>query len=91
MIKRVQKIFKVESFFRLAVIFTVFAITGSLSVYLGNPELDPSGRDIPDIRTELSERLRSKSIGIRKMSEMDEGESGKVSFISLSHEEIEIM
>ena len=40
---------------------------------------------------ELSERLRSKSIGIRKMSEMDKGESGKVSFISLSHEEIEIM
>ena len=63
----------------------------ALSVYLGNPELDPSGRDIPDIRTELSERLRSKSIGIRKMSEMDRGESGKVSFISLSHEEIEIM
>lgn len=63
----------------------------ALSVYLGNPELDPSGRDIPDIRTELSERLRSKRIGIRKMSEMDKGESGKVSFISLSHEEIEIM
>ncbi len=63
----------------------------ALSVYLGNPELDPSGRDIPDIRTELSERLRSKSIGMRKMSEMDKGESGKVSFISLSHEEIEIM
>ena len=40
---------------------------------------------------ELSERLRSKSIGIRKMSDMDKGESGKVSFISLSHEEIEIM
>ena len=63
----------------------------ALSVYLGNPELDPSGRDIPDIRNELSERLKSKSIGIRKMSEMDKGESGKVSFISLSHEEIEIM
>ena len=63
----------------------------ALSVYLGNPELDPSGRDIPDIRNELSERLRSKSIGIRKMSDMDKGESGKVSFISLSHEGIEIM
>ena len=63
----------------------------ALSVYLGNPELDPSGRDIPDIRNELSERLKSKSIGIRRMSDMDRGESGKVSFISLSHEEIEIM
>jgi len=63
----------------------------ALSVYLGNPELDPSGRDIPDIRNELSERLKSKSIGIRRMSDMNRGESGKVSFISLSHEEIEIM
>ena len=35
MIERIQKIFKVESFSRLIVIFTVFAITGSLSVYLG--------------------------------------------------------
>ncbi|MAP58611.1 MAG: hypothetical protein CL978_00005, partial [Euryarchaeota archaeon] len=63
----------------------------ALSVYLGNPELDPSGRDIPDIRNELSERLKSKSIGIRRMSDMNRGESGKVSFISLSHEEIEII
>ena len=63
----------------------------ALSVYLGNPELDPSGRDIPDIRNELSERLKTKSIGIRRMSDMDRGDSGKVSFISLSHEEIEIM
>jgi hypothetical protein len=35
MIKKIQKIFKVESFSRLILIFTVFAITGSLSVYLG--------------------------------------------------------
>ena len=63
----------------------------ALSVYLGNPELDPSGRDIPDIRNELSERLKTKSIGIRRMSDMKRGESGKVSFISLSHEEIEII
>ncbi|MAI29762.1 MAG: diacylglyceryl transferase [Rickettsiales bacterium] len=33
--KKIQKFFKVESFSRLVVIFTVFAITGSLSVYLG--------------------------------------------------------
>ena len=35
MIKKIKKIFKVESFSRLVLIFTVFAITGSLSVYLG--------------------------------------------------------
>ena len=35
MIKKIKKIFKVESSSRLVVIFTVFAITGSLSVYIG--------------------------------------------------------
>ena len=35
MIERIQKIFKVESLSRLIVIFTVFGITGSLSVYFG--------------------------------------------------------
>ena len=35
MIKKIKKIFKVESSSRLVVIFIVFAITGSLSVYAG--------------------------------------------------------
>jgi DtxR family Mn-dependent transcriptional regulator len=63
----------------------------ALSVYLGNPELDPSGRDIPDIRDDLSQRLSSKSSGIRKMSNMQNGESGKVAFMSLSQDEIDII
>ena len=63
----------------------------ALSVYLGNPELDPSGRDIPDIRDDLSPRLSSKSSGIRKMSNMQNGESGKVAFMSLSQDEIDII
>ena len=33
--KKILKIFKVDSFARLIIIFTVFAITGSLSVFLG--------------------------------------------------------
>ena len=63
----------------------------ALSVYLGNPELDPSGRNIPDIRDDLSPRLSSKSSGIRKMSNMQNGESGKVAFMSLSQDEIDII
>ena len=63
----------------------------ALSVYLGNPELDPSGRDIPEIRGDLSQRLSSKSSGIRKMSNMQNGESGKVAFMSLSQDEIDII
>ena len=35
MIEKLLKLFKVENYFRLLIIFTVFGITGSLSVVLG--------------------------------------------------------
>lgn len=35
MIQKLLKLFKVENYFRLLIIFTVFGITGSLSVVLG--------------------------------------------------------
>ncbi|MAV43453.1 MAG: hypothetical protein CMA30_03140 [Euryarchaeota archaeon] len=63
----------------------------ALSIYFGNPDIDPIGRDIPKIRTELSERLKSKSSGVRNLSNMQMGESGKVSFISLSSDDINLI
>ena len=63
----------------------------ALSIYFGNPDIDPIGRDIPEIRTELSERLQSKSSGVRNLSNMQKGESGKVSFISLSSDDINLI
>ena len=63
----------------------------ALSIYFGNPDIDPIGRDIPKIRTELSERLKSKSSGVRNLSNMQMGESGKVSFISLSSDDINVI
>ncbi len=63
----------------------------ALSIYFGNPDIDPIGRDIPKIRTELSERLKSKSSGVRNLSNMQKGESGKVSFISLSSDDINLI
>ena len=35
MSQKLLKLFKVENYFRLLIIFTVFGITGSLSVFLG--------------------------------------------------------
>ena len=35
MSEKLLKLFKVDNYFRLLIIFTVFAITGSLSVFLG--------------------------------------------------------
>tara|TARA_Y100000766_G_C18839313_1_gene572173 strand:+ start:454 stop:1119 length:666 start_codon:yes stop_codon:yes gene_type:complete len=63
----------------------------ALSIYFGNPDIDPIGRNIPKIRTELSERLKSNSSGFRNLSNMQKGESGKVSFISLSSDDINLI
>ncbi len=63
----------------------------ALAIYFDNPNIDPSGKEIPRIRKELFERLNSKSDGVRKVSDMQNGESGKVSFISLSKDEMNVI
>ena len=63
----------------------------ALAIYFDNPNIDPSGKEIPRIRKELFERLNSKSVGVRKVSDMQNGESGKVSFISLSKDEMNVI
>jgi len=63
----------------------------ALAIYFDNPNIDPSGKEIPLIRKELFERLNSKSVGVRKVSDMQNGESGKVSFISLSKDEMNVI
>ena len=61
----------------------------ALSVYLGNPTLDPSGRDIPEIKSELSSRLDRSSANLCELSNLEEGQKGSVSIISLSLEDME--
>ncbi len=63
----------------------------ALSIYFGNPIIDPIGRYIPEIRTELSELLKLKSSEVINLSNMQKGDSGKVSFISLSSDEINVI
>ena len=63
----------------------------ALSVYLGNPILDPSGRDIPDIRSDLSSRLSLGSANLSPLSNLKEGQNGKVSIMTLSLDDIETL
>jgi DtxR family Mn-dependent transcriptional regulator len=63
----------------------------ALSVYLGNPTLDPSGRDIPEIKSELSSRLDKSSANLCELSNLEEGQKGSVSIISLSLEDMEVL
>ena len=63
----------------------------ALSLYLGNPTLDPSGRDIPDIRSDLSDRLSVSSDNLFPLSDLEEGQSGEISIIRLSLEDVDVM
>lgn len=63
----------------------------ALSVYLGNPTLDPSGREIPDIKDDLSSRLVTSSANLCELSSLKDGQKGSISIISLSLEDIEIL
>jgi DtxR family Mn-dependent transcriptional regulator len=63
----------------------------ALSVYLGNPTLDPSGRDIPEIKSELSSRLDKSSANLCELSNLEEGQKGSVSIISLSLEDMDVL
>ena len=63
----------------------------ALSVYLGNPILDPSGRDIPDIKSDLSSRLSLGSANLSPLSNLKEGQNGKVSIMTLSLDDIETL
>jgi len=63
----------------------------ALSLYLGNPTLDPSGRVIPEIKSNLSSRLLSRSTNLCALSKLKEGQRGRVSIISLSSDDMDML
>jgi len=63
----------------------------ALSVYLGNPTLDPSGRDIPMIKSELSGRLDRSSANLCELSSLEKGQKGVISIISLSLDDMTLL
>ena len=48
----------------------------ALTQLLGNPILDPSGRDIPPASTEISSRVESSNTSMRLLSSLGEGVTG---------------
>ena len=62
----------------------------ALSVFVGNPTLDPSGRDIPEIKDELKERLSSATKKLCKLNDLKINNSGTVSMLISSNSDLEI-
>jgi len=63
----------------------------ALSIYLGNPILDPSGRDIPDIKTELKERLSLESEKLYQLSDLKIKSKGIISMIIASDYDLKLL
>ena len=63
----------------------------ALSIYLGNPILDPSGRDIPDIKPELKERLSLESEKLYQLSDLKIKSKGIISMIIASDYDLKLL
>ena len=58
----------------------------ALTVLLGDPELDPSGREIPKPRKDIGERISKKVSGHASLSSLRAGQEGSVAGILVSEE-----
>lgn len=62
----------------------------ALSLLLGQPQFDPSGRDIPMASSEISKRIQSSQSQLVSLANIEDGVSGKVEALFLSPSEIEV-
>lgn len=58
----------------------------ALTVLLGDPELDPSGREIPKPRKDIGERISKKVSGYTSLSSLPDGQEALVAGILVSEE-----
>ena len=62
----------------------------ALSLLLGEPQLDPSGRDIPVASSDIAQRIQASQSKLVSLGSMDDGVSGKVEALFLSDSEKEV-
>jgi len=63
----------------------------ALSLLLGQPQLDPSGRDIPQASSEISSRIRSSQSQLISLERLEKGVTGKLEAMFLDADETEVM
>ncbi|HII12112.1 MAG TPA: metal-dependent transcriptional regulator [Candidatus Poseidoniaceae archaeon] len=63
----------------------------ALSLLLGRPDLDPSGREIPKASPEILARIEASHKEIRALSSMSEGEHGSLQGMVVSPERLELL
>lgn len=63
----------------------------ALSLLLGQPQLDPSGRDIPQATSEISSRIRASQTQLISLQLLEKGSTGKLEAMFTDSDETEFM
>jgi DtxR family Mn-dependent transcriptional regulator len=61
----------------------------ALTIYLNNPKIDPSGTAIPTMSQDIESRVNSSLSGLRKLNELENGESATIKLIVAAKQDIE--
>lgn len=61
----------------------------ALTIYLNNPKIDPSGTAIPTMSQDIESRVNSSLSGLKKLNQLDNGESATIKLIVAAKQDIE--
>jgi len=61
----------------------------ALTIYLNNPKTDPSGTAIPTMSEDIESRVNSSLSGLRKLDQLENGESATIKLIVAAKQDIE--
>ena len=61
----------------------------ALTIYLNNPKIDPSGTAIPTMSQDIESRVSSSLSGLRKLNQLENGESARIKLIVAAKQDIE--
>ena len=61
----------------------------ALTIYLNNPKTDPSGTAIPTMSEDIESRVNSSLSGLRKLNQLENGESATIKLIVAAKQDIE--
>ena len=61
----------------------------ALTIYLNNPKIDPSGTAIPTMSQDIESRVNSSLTGLRKLNQLENGESATIKLIVAAKQDIE--
>lgn len=61
----------------------------ALTIYLNNPKIDPSGTAIPTMSQDIESRVNSSLSGLRKLNQLENGESARIKLIVAAKQDIE--